>query len=114
MVMFKTISRFSSSFAALLTDQSTIIDVDGRLDDIRDAMLDSLLALDDRSRKDLCQKLERVTEVQTLWYLRSEMMALLASHYGEEVARQKLDVVTELFRGVVPDNQMPAMRRFKR
>ena len=37
--MRKTISRFTSSFAALLTDQTTVIDADGRTENIRTAML---------------------------------------------------------------------------
>lgn len=45
--MRKTISRFTSSFAALLTDQTTIIDADGRTENIRTAMLQALSQLED-------------------------------------------------------------------
>jgi hypothetical protein len=112
--MFKTISRFASSFAGLLTDQNTVIDIDGRLEKIRDVMIDCLLTLGVKESQGIAGKVAYATDVQTLWYLRSEMMAVLASHFGEEVALKKLDVVTDLFRGVVSDNQMPSVRRFKK
>jgi len=110
--MRKTISRFTSSFAALLTDGNTNIDVDGRLEQIREALLDILTELDGDHCKDTWSKVGRATEAQSLWYLRSEMMQLIAASYGEEIARRKLDAITEMFRGVVPENQMPVKRRF--
>jgi hypothetical protein len=112
--MRKTLSRFTSSFAALLTDRNTIVDVDGRLEGIREAMLDALMELEGDHDSGVWSRIGGATEAQTLWYLRSEVMALLAAHAGERVARQKLDAITELFRGVVPNNQMPLTHRFKR
>jgi hypothetical protein len=44
--MRKAISRFTSSFAALLTDQTTVIDADGRTENIRTAMLQALSEVD--------------------------------------------------------------------
>ena len=112
--MRKTISRFTSSFAALLSDQDTVLNVDGRLESIRAAMLDALMELERVQGSDIWSKVDGAGEVQSLWYLRSELMALLAAHGGERIARQKLDAITELFRGVVPNNQMPLIHRFQR
>jgi len=91
-----------------------VVDVDGRLAGIRAAMLDALMELEGEHGSGIWSKIGSASEVQALWYLRSEVMALLAAHSGERLAREKLDAITEMFRGVVPDNQMPLTHRFKR
>jgi hypothetical protein len=111
--MFKTISRFTSSFAALLSDQNTIFDLDNRQEDIRDAMIAVLNGIDSDDCKRTWIGIQRATDVQTLWYLRSDMLRLLGEQGGEQQARRQMDALTEMFRGVVPDNQMPVERRFK-
>jgi len=40
--------------------------------------------------------------LQSLWFMRSEMMALLAARYGEVEARHRLDVVSACVRDVLP------------
>jgi len=115
--MRKVISRFTSSFAALLSDQSTVIDAEGRAEEIRAAMLHALSESDHgqasitaRARSNV----GRAGDIQALWYLRSDVLHHLADSYGELTARKKLDTITELFRGAVPDNQMPVARRMSR
>lgn len=44
--MRKAISRFTPSLAALLTDQTTVIDADGRTENIRTAVLQALSEVD--------------------------------------------------------------------
>ena len=110
----KTLSRFSSTFAALLTDQNTIIDADGRTENIRNAMLGALSALEDHHHNDALKvwsEIVRAEDVQTLWYRRSDVLRLLADFHGEPVARIKLDEISEMFRGLVPVSQMPTARR---
>ncbi|MEI8155533.1 MAG: hypothetical protein WCH60_01610 [Burkholderiales bacterium] len=110
----KTLSRFTSTFAALLTDQSTIIDADGRTENIRNAMLRALSTLEDHHQNDALKvwsDIVRADDIQALWYLRSDVLRLLADFGGESVARKKLDEISEMFRGMVPDNQMPTARR---
>jgi hypothetical protein len=53
---------------------------------------------------------ERAYDIQTLWYLRNDMMRVLAHFSGEGIARTKLDVITEMFRGFVHQNQMQKPR----
>lgn len=115
--MLKTISRFTSSFAALLADQDTAIDSVGRMEDIRTAMLDALSELDgvqQTSASRAWADIARASDVQALWYLRSDVLRLLADFYGELVARKRLHEITELFRGIVPKNQMPTPNRMQR
>jgi len=112
--MLKTFSRFTSSFAALLTEQNTVIDLGGRVGVIREAMLDLLMEMDANEATKTWQDVDRAHDAQSLWYLRSDLSRLLGEHLGEQDARIKMDRLTEMFRGVVPKNQMPVTRSFKR
>lgn len=40
--------------------------------------------------------------VQSLWFMRSEMMVLLAATHGEAEARHRLDLISELVRDALP------------
>ena len=40
--------------------------------------------------------------IQSLWFMRSEMMALLAATLGEAEARHRLDLISETVRDVLP------------
>jgi hypothetical protein len=107
--MLKTFTRFTSSFAALLTDDNTIVDVRGRMESIRIAMLDELTAIECNPLVDVSRTWSdtaRAGDIQALWFLRSDMLRLLSQFYGEEGARTRIDRITEMFRGVVPDNYM--------
>ncbi len=37
-----------------------------------------------------------------LWYLRGDVMALLAGRFGETGARERLEPVTDMFRAMLP------------
>jgi hypothetical protein len=115
--MRKTISRFKSSFVALLSDQKTIIDADARVENIRAAMLDALESIDrneNMGSSKAWSDIARAADIQTLWYLRSDVLRLLSDFHGEQSARSKLEAMTEMFRGLVPPNQMPSRRRMER
>jgi hypothetical protein len=110
----KAILRFTSTFAALLSDEGGIIDTDGRIENIRDAMLRALSTLDDHHDNDALKVWSDIVganDIQTLWYRRSDVLRLLADFHGEPVARKKLDEISEMFRGLVPNSQMPTTRR---
>lgn len=111
--MRNTLLRFTSSFVALLVDTNTVIDADGRMEDIRTAMQQALSELDfdlDTGATKAWTDVVRASDIQTLWYLRSDVLRLLSDCHGEQVARARLDTMTELFRGVVHANQMPARK----
>lgn len=115
--MRKTLSRFKSSFVALLSDQNTIIDADARVEAIRTAMLDALACItpnEDMGSSRAWSDIARAADIQTLWYLRSDVLRLLSDYHGEQQARDKLEAMTEMFRGLVPPNQMPSRRRVER
>ncbi len=115
--MLKKISRAKSSIGALLTGKPSAIDAVARTQSIRLAMLDALSCIDKNGLMGSTKAWSDVAsaaDIQTLWYLRSDILRLLADFHGEQVARGKLDAMTEMFRGIVPANQMPSRRRIER
>jgi len=112
--MLKSLARFTSSFAALLSVQNTILDVDGRVEVIRGEMLDLLMEVEAIEATKTWKDVDSASDAQSLWYLRSDLLRLLGEHLGEHDAKVKMDRLTEMFRGVVHKNQMPVARKFGR
>ena len=112
--MLKTFSRFTSSFASLVSEQNTILDVDGRVEGIRGAMLDLLMEIEANQTTKIWKDVDHANDAQSMWYLRSDLSRLLGEYVGEQDARMKMDRIMELFRGVAPVNQMPVTRSFRR
>ncbi len=78
--------------------------VQQRMDTIRSAMLE-LLGEQGRSDFPACARRVRfATDIQALWYCRSDLMGALATLHGEARAREQIEPVTELFRGVLPES----------
>jgi hypothetical protein len=72
------------------------------LDDIRHAMLN---VLGDRGALAYPVVQLRVTyanDVQDLWYLRGDVMAAIAALDGEATARERLAMVSAMFKGLLP------------
>lgn len=115
--MLQAIARFRSSFATLFSDQTTVLDADGRTESARSAMLDALSCIarnESMGSSRTCADIARAADVQTLWYLRSDVLRLLSDFHGEQLARSQLEDITEMFRGMVSPSQMPDRRRFAR
>lgn len=77
-----------------------------QLEHIRAAMLACLDELSGSAVPALHWRMAYAKDVQTLWYLRSDLMGVLASRNGEAAARTQLGLITPLFRGLVPKGQM--------
>jgi aminoglycoside phosphotransferase family enzyme len=77
-------------------------------------MLDTLRVIEHHASTRTWTDIDRANDAQSLWYLRSETMRMLSADLGEEAAKGQLDVLTEMFRGLVPDSQMPATHHFRR
>jgi hypothetical protein len=112
--MPSVIARFTSSLVGLLGEPASNTDVEGRIEDIRQEMLGSMseLLAEQATQSKVWDKVLYASSVQTLWYLRVDLMALLSSHCGEAVAAETLSVATQKFRGVLPPNQMAKSNRF--
>ena len=74
----------------------------GRIESIRHAMLD---ALGDSGANDFPQTMNKVrfaSDVQGLWYLRGEIMEVLAGLHGEASARREMEDLSVMFQGLLP------------
>jgi len=71
------------------------------LEDIREVMLDMAGPADERSAI-LVRRIRYAADPQALWFMRSELMGLLARKEGEVIARSKLEVLSDLFRELLP------------
>ena len=72
------------------------------LEDIRDAML---LVLGDTGAKQFPQaarKIRYATDIKDLWYLRGDLMAVLAQLHGELTARNSIAKINARFQGLLP------------
>lgn len=87
---------------------------ESRIKDIRQAMLDCLAGLNQSHQ--LARVWARVLyapDIQALWYLRSDMMTLLAHLMGESVAHARLATITLMFSGLLPAAQMARPSRLR-
>ncbi|MEO6972599.1 MAG: hypothetical protein ABI135_04150 [Rhodoferax sp.] len=74
----------------------------GRLEGIRLAMLDALGEVGDERFPQTVRKLRFAKDVQSLWYLRGEIMEALSSLHGEASAHLQVDHFSVMFRGLLP------------
>jgi hypothetical protein len=81
--------------------ESTVLDLG--IEDIREAMLALIEEVDEsRQHANVERRIRYAIDVLALWYLRGDLMALLASRYGEAGARERLDPVSEMFQAMLP------------
>jgi hypothetical protein len=95
-----------SSFYALLArihppqPESTVLEYS--VDNIREAMLEMVGDEPDASYRHIGRRIRYAVDVHSLWYLRGDLMALLAGRHGEVVAREKIEMLTEMFEEFLP------------
>lgn len=73
-----------------------------QIDDIRQAMLDSL---DTAAREDFPHVERRILQasnVPALWFLLPDLLMALAAHSGEQAARRVIDDISDMFDGLLP------------
>lgn len=112
--MRKTLSSFTSSFSDLLHSQSPQDVLGDRQEEIRTAMLASLADIESsqpHAFSKILVTITRASDVQSLWDVRSDLLRLIADRDGERAARETLDGITEMFRGLVPHAMLPTRRR---
>jgi hypothetical protein len=72
------------------------------LEDIREAMLALLGETGPKRFPQITRRIRYAADIQALWYLRGDLMATLATLDGETVAREKVQRITQMFRGLLP------------
>jgi hypothetical protein len=109
------ISRISSSLMALLREREPdqTAGTHSKMEHIREELLACMAGfLDGQAvRPAVWAKVLYAEDIQSLWYLRSDVMHMLCDHCGETLAASKLDDLTELFRGHLPSAQFASARR---
>ena len=73
-----------------------------RLEEIRSAMVRALGMQGENAYPALLRRLRCASDVQGLWYARSDLMAALADLHGERHAHRQLHALTGMFRGLLP------------
>jgi hypothetical protein len=86
--------------------------LDSTIEDIRENMLDLLGDDGIRNFPQVTRRIRYAGDVQALWYVRGELMAVLADMHGEVAARKRLKEVSDRFRGVLPPSLAPRRRSF--
>ena len=101
--MNRLATQFISSMQGLL-GRTPVEDVQlaVRIEDIRQAMLDSLGDEGCSSFPQIERRVLFAPDLQGLWYLRADMMVALSSLQGERVASQKIRHLTQMFEGLLP------------
>ncbi len=74
------------------------------IDSIREAMLEALEASGASRYPVIELRVRYASDILDLWYLRGDMMAALAALEGEVSARNKLEPISEMFRGHLPSS----------
>jgi hypothetical protein len=59
--------------------------------------------MEDPRARQVSRRIRYAIDVMALWYLRGDLMAVLAEHHGEAEAREKLQAITEIFEDVLPE-----------
>lgn len=72
------------------------------LEDIREAMLDGLGVSSAVAATKLELRVTYAEDLQDLWYLRGDIMAAIAAVDGEALAREKLNQISDMFKGLLP------------
>lgn len=96
--------RFFSSFFRLLAGLRIGRPPSGeqQTDRIRAAMLSLLEVHNDHSAQRLAQRVRFAGEVESLWYLRQELLSVLSERDGKQIANRQMTQVNRLFKGGLP------------
>jgi hypothetical protein len=70
--------------------------------DIRQSMLDCLAQYGVDAKSTIHMRVSYATDIEDLWYLRGDVMAVIASNDGEVVAKKKLAQISDRFNGLLP------------
>ncbi|HSV51985.1 MAG TPA: hypothetical protein VLJ57_07705 [Burkholderiaceae bacterium] len=101
----KTTTSFKNSVQSLLGSlplQSTAFK-EGRIDEIRLAMLACLGEAGARHFPHVERRIRFSGDVEGLWFLRGDVLAAVAMTHGEAHARKRIERITAMFKGLIPE-----------
>ncbi len=70
--------------------------------EIQRAMVAALGQEGERRLLDMAWRIQAVDDVRSLWYLRTDLMVILAAHHGEGEARLRINRISQAFEGLLP------------
>jgi hypothetical protein len=96
--------QLKSSFMAVLGGPESVqpAAMKNRLEEIRSLMLKEIGELGEKSNPGVARRIRYAPDVHGLWYIRSDVMAILAGLHGETVASEKIARISGMFKGMLP------------
>lgn len=102
MSFYQTIrSSLLAMFHASSVDDPPTAPPTTTMDEIRAEMLD-MVGPPTEATAGLVRRISYAADPQALWFMRSELMGLLARREGEAVARVQLEMLSDMFRELLP------------
>lgn len=97
----------------LLRESEASVETEEQAEHIRQEMLDCITVMlpPAAERPALLSRLAYASDIQALWYLRSDVMHWLSSQCGETLASTRVANLTEMFRGHIPSAQFASARK---
>lgn len=97
-------SALVTGLHSLLTglDKTNSSRAENALEDIREAMLDGLGVSSAVAATKLELRVTHAEDLQDLWYLHGDLMAAIAAVDGEALAREKINRISDMFKGLLP------------
>jgi len=92
----------SSVMALLSRSDPTPQALSARTEVIRELMLQELGDYGEKKFPAAARRVRYASDVQGLWYARSDVMAILANTHGETIAREKIAKISNRFHGLLP------------
>lgn len=77
-------------------------DLDDAMDQIQAAMLDAMGEAGAKRFAIVARRIQYAPDLQALWYLRGDLMAVLAALHGEAQAHATIQAISEQFEGLLP------------
>ncbi|HZY18588.1 MAG TPA: hypothetical protein VFE82_08905 [Ramlibacter sp.] len=95
-----------NSLHAIFSGGPTTLPPDGEagfgLEDIRQKMLDLTSMDSDERTIAVRRRIRYADDVQALWFVRGELMALLAREHGEAAAYEQIEMISDMFVELLP------------
>jgi len=76
---------------------------DIRIAEIRERMLACIRSADAARFPHVAHRIRFAADAESLWFLRGDLMALLASSQGEAVALQRMAAISAMFESLLPE-----------
>lgn len=91
-----------SGMQSLLSGISYFKTNSNSLEDIRQVIMDEIDYQTFGRNQSLKQMIRSATDLQTLWYMRGDVMAAIAINEGEAIAKRKMAYISNQFKGLLP------------